>query len=272
MNTFTCIFPLLLVISSFPGYSTIQSFDSKPNFTACRGKLSKTQLPESSLIDITPYMLRKVKSLDECLQMCYDRLMFCYTVIFEKPKKSFDGSAFCRFAYWQRANCNHIPDRNETKSTIQAGITYAYSCLRCEEDADALQTLPSSTLTTTPTFTTKKSELTSNLPSSTSTEPSEIDKTTEIPNKLKTDCAQNFTFFYQPAPMTYRMITYGSVSDVADFYDCAVHCHQSVFCHSALYNPQTKLCRLSYKKLPCIKRPIPAEHQGSIIVSCMGCK
>ncbi|CDW55582.1 hypothetical protein TTRE_0000385501 [Trichuris trichiura] len=254
---------------------------------ACRGRIIYTPVPDSMLDEITPYMLRKVKSLDECISMCLERLMFCYSVVYETPKKSTDGKALCKFAYWQASNCTAKLERIPGIGAPLPGMTRAYSCIYCVDDypGSGQQSLVEMAKALINKLAARRTAAnvrcpepppTQNCQNATDVVDGEQVNNTEMTSTASTYaepvCGTNFTFYHQPSDFPLQEATYSAVANVTDMTSCAVHCHRAVFCRTAFFDPLLGNCRLSYKKFPCVNREAPPGSNSTIVLSCIGCK
>uniref|UniRef100_A0A5S6R4A6 Apple domain-containing protein n=1 Tax=Trichuris muris TaxID=70415 RepID=A0A5S6R4A6_TRIMR len=256
----------------------------------CRGRITYTPVADSMLDEITPYMLRKVKSLDECISMCLERLMFCYSVIYETPKKSTDGKALCKFAYWQASNCTAKLEKAPGMSAPPAGVSRAYSCIYCVDDypGNGQQSLVEMAKALINKLAARRTAATVRCPEPPPTTQNcqnasdvvldgEQVNTTETANTTssyadESVCGTNFTFYHQPSDFPLQEATYSAVANVTDMLSCAIHCHRAVFCRAAFFDPLLGNCRLSYKKFPCVNREAPPGSNSTIVLSCIGCK
>jgi len=242
--------------------------------------------------DLQFYMQTTAKSEQECIHMCYEKLHFCYTVMYKPRLDDPTADGICFFGYYRPDSCDSSSPSNgngdaQLKSNSHAddapkisGATKMFTCIACKEnppsfvqDLDENRVGPAKlikpadqTIKTASTPANQSGITQSPLPNHIL-----LLRESKAFSYLMPKCAGQLTYGVQPTLMIRKPKIYAATNETSSIEECAHFCFRQHFCASSFFHNDN--CLLSYENSLCSNvTSLPIGYTGSVLISCIECK
>jgi len=256
----------------------------------CNGYLDFRPLFDKREEDLQFYMQTTAKSEQECIHMCYEKLHFCYTVMF-KPRQdnpSLDG--VCYFGYYRPDSCDSPATTPSTGNSAygqlhaegaKATNSKIFTCISCKEnppsfvqDLDENRLGPAKLIKPADNPNNKGSTVSVNqTATSTPSQPNHhilLLRESKAFSYLMPKCSGKLVYGVQPTLMNRKPKIYAATNETTSIEECAQFCFRQHFCSSSFFHNDN--CLLSYENSLCSNSSLPIGYTGSVSISCIDCK
>jgi len=260
----------------------------------CNGYLDYRPLFDKREEDLQFYMQTTSKSEQECIHMCYEKLHFCYTVMYKPRLDDPTADGICFFGYYRPDNCDSSSSTNgntdaqlqsnnpkDTSTKISVGSTKMFTCIACKENPPSfVQDLDENRLG--PAKLIKPADQTIKAATAASNQTSNTQS--PLPNHilllreskafsyLMPKCPGKLVYGVQPTLMIRKPKIYAATNETTSIEECAHFCFRQHFCSSSFFHNDN--CLLSYENSVCANTTssLPIGYTGSVLISCIDCK
>jgi len=258
----------------------------------CNGYLDFRPLFDKREEDLQFYMQTTAKSEQECVHICYEKLHFCYTVMYKPRLDDPTADGVCFFGYYRPDSCDSISSTDGQLQTNRAVENVAtkintntnskmFTCIACKEnppsfvqDLDENRLGPAKLIKPADKANNKQSINNSNQTVTHSPLPNQLLLLRESKafSYLMPKCGGKLIYDFQPTLMNRQPKVYAATNETQSIDECAHFCFRQHFCASAFFHNDN--CLLSYEDSVCANATaaLPVGYTGSVLISCIECK
>jgi len=278
---------VLLIGSAFAAYVDLTKVKE------CNGYLDFRPLFDKREEDLQFYMQTTAKSEQECIHMCYEKLHFCYTVMYKPRLDNPTADGVCFFGYYRPDNCDaaatpssgtgegHLQSNSHLEHVEKGNANpKMFTCITCKEnppsfvqDIDENRLGPAKLIKPADNAGKQTQGSTASNQTTPTPAPSHILLLRESKafSYLMPKCTGKLAYGLQPTLMIKKPKIYAATNETTSIEECAHFCFRQHFCSSSFFHNDN--CLLSYENSLCTNATsLPIGYTGSVLISCIECK